>query len=345
MFKKLALILLATVVAASTHTRCAPSHVSQILERVNNANEHRDHVMIVAHRGGWMVGGKIIIAENSIQAVERAIELGAEFIEIDVRMTADGTFVVLHDSTLDRTTTCTGAIAEQTFDQVKDCKLVIEGTGEVTEEVLPTLEAIMIVAKDRILINLDTKVDIAEVEKIFELGRAMGMDEQLLATAASHTPEQLQAAVAVREALGGDVNLMPNIYDARIVDTNGLDQVEDALIALEPTVLQTRNQQEVGMPITKDGGLMYSFRAISLAVKYNVHLWINTLYSYGDPATTTRSGGYRGGGRGDELAVLANMPHEAFGFWAETGATIIQTDEPEACINYLEANGYRKPYL
>lgn len=290
-----------------------------------------------------MVGGQRIIAENSIQAVERAIELGAEMIEIDVRMTSDGTLVVLHDTTLDRTTTCTGTIAEMTYNEVKDCRLVVEGTGEVTEEILPTLEAIMIVAKGR-LINLDTKVDISAVQITFELGRAMDMDEQLLATAASHTPEQLDAAVAVREALGGDVNLMPNIYDARIATTNGLDQVEAALIALQPTVLQTRNQQEIGMPFTKDGGLMYSFRAIALAIEFNVHLWINTLYSYSDPATADRSGGYRGGGRGDELAVLANMPHEAFGFWAETGATMIQTDEPEACIKYLEANGYRKPY-
>ncbi|MGF1476544.1 MAG: hypothetical protein ACFB6S_13365 [Geminicoccaceae bacterium] len=144
--------------------------------------------------------------------------------------------------------------------------------------------------------------------------------------------------MAVKDALGGDVNLMPNIYDAHI---KGLDQVEDAVEALDAEVLQIRNQQEISMPMNEDGGLMYSFRAQAIAQQHDVHLWINTLYSYEDPATTERSGGYRGGGRGNELAVLATMPHEAYGFWAEQGATIIQTDEPEAAIELLEAYGYR----
>ena len=50
------------------------------------------------------------------------------------------------------------------------------------------------------------------------------------------------------------------------------------------------------------------------------------------------------GGRGDELATLADLPAETFGFWVERGATIIQTDEPEAAIEWLTANGFRVPY-
>ena len=50
------------------------------------------------------------------------------------------------------------------------------------------------------------------------------------------------------------------------------------------------------------------------------------------------------GGRGDELATPASMPGEAYGFWVDRGATIIQTDEPKAAIEWLEANGFRVPY-
>ncbi|MET0598897.1 MAG: hypothetical protein ABWZ57_13650 [Mesorhizobium sp.] len=57
-----------------------------------------------------------------------------------------------------------------------------------------------------------------------------------------------------------------------------------------------------------------------------------------------KAGGYLSGGRGDRLAVLADVPEEAFGFWVERGATIIQTDEPRAAIEWLSANGYRIPY-
>ena len=38
------------------------------------------------------------------------------------------------------------------------------------------------------------------------------------------------------------------------------------------------------------------------------------------------------------------MPGEAYGFWVDRGATIIQTDEPKAAIEWLEVNGYRVPY-
>ena len=50
------------------------------------------------------------------------------------------------------------------------------------------------------------------------------------------------------------------------------------------------------------------------------------------------------GGRGDELATLADVPEEAYGFWVDRGVTMIQTDEPTAAIEWLSANGYRIPY-
>ena len=46
----------------------------------------------------------------------------------------------------------------------------------------------------------------------------------------------------------------------------------------------------------------------------------------------------------DGSMVLADVPGEAFGFWVDRGATIIQTDEPRAAIEWLTANGYRIPY-
>ena len=50
------------------------------------------------------------------------------------------------------------------------------------------------------------------------------------------------------------------------------------------------------------------------------------------------------GGRGDQLAASAGLPGESYGFWVDRGATIIQTDEPKAAIEWLEANGFRKTY-
>ena len=47
---------------------------------------------------------------------------------------------------------------------------------------------------------------------------------------------------------------------------------------------------------------------------------------------------------GWRIGDIASLPRETYGFWAERGATIIQTDEPQAAIDWLAANGYRVPY-
>ncbi|NMO54121.1 glycerophosphodiester phosphodiesterase [Actinoplanes sp. TBRC 11911] len=67
----------------------------------------------VAHRGYSAVA-----PENTLPAFAAAIRGGATFVEFDVRTTADGIPVVIHDRTLDRTTTGTGDVGEQSFSAV-----------------------------------------------------------------------------------------------------------------------------------------------------------------------------------------------------------------------------------
>lgn len=70
--------------------------------------------LAIAHRGG---AG--LFPENTLYAFERAAALGVDVIEIDVRSTADGTLVVIHDSTVERTTDGGGTVADMTLDQLK----------------------------------------------------------------------------------------------------------------------------------------------------------------------------------------------------------------------------------
>jgi glycerophosphoryl diester phosphodiesterase len=69
----------------------------------------------VAHRGYAAVA-----PENTLPALAAAARTGADFVEFDVRTTADGVPVVIHDRTVDRTTDGTGRIADLTLDQVLD---------------------------------------------------------------------------------------------------------------------------------------------------------------------------------------------------------------------------------
>jgi len=68
---------------------------------------HHDRPLVIAHRGGagqW--------PENTLHAFVRAVELGVDVLEMDVQMTQDGQLVVIHDSTVDRTSNGTGSVHE-----------------------------------------------------------------------------------------------------------------------------------------------------------------------------------------------------------------------------------------
>ena len=82
---------------------------------------------IVAHRGA-----RYAAPENTIAAYDAAAAVGADYIELDVRRTRDGQLVIMHDSTVDRTTNGHGSVAELTFEEIR--KL---GAGQ--GQVVPTL--------------------------------------------------------------------------------------------------------------------------------------------------------------------------------------------------------------
>ena len=70
--------------------------------------------LVVAHRGA-----SIEQPENTIEAFEAAIDAGADAVEFDVRMTADGHAVVMHDSDVSRTTEGTGLVSEMTLEEIR----------------------------------------------------------------------------------------------------------------------------------------------------------------------------------------------------------------------------------
>lgn len=70
--------------------------------------------LVVAHRGA-----NAAAPENTMEAYRLAVEMGADAIELDVHLTADGELAVMHDETLDRTTDHTGSIASLTMEQIR----------------------------------------------------------------------------------------------------------------------------------------------------------------------------------------------------------------------------------
>ena len=96
-----------------------------------------NYVMIIAHRGNWRNA-----PENSLQGYKQCIDGGIDGIEIDVQMTKDSVIVIMHDDTLDRTTTGTGLVSNYTLEQIKNLKLK-SPIGVVTRQKVPTLDEVL----------------------------------------------------------------------------------------------------------------------------------------------------------------------------------------------------------
>ncbi|WP_297535631.1 glycerophosphodiester phosphodiesterase family protein [Thermococcus sp.] len=118
----------------------------------------RDRVIVLGHRG-YMSR----FPENSILAFKKAIEAGADGIELDVWLTKDGRVIVMHDETIDRTSNMKGRQKEMTLNELKRADI---GMGER----IPTLEEVFEALPKDALINVEIK-DRDAVEKVAEIVR------------------------------------------------------------------------------------------------------------------------------------------------------------------------------
>lgn len=141
------------------------------------ASRDNPAILTIAHRGFWKA-----TAENSIASIEAAIAAGVDMVEIDTQSTADGRLVVIHDTTLDRTTTGTGVVADLPFDTVRQARLKAGAGGadaEATLEPVPTLEDILEAARGRIAVNIDTKFE-HDLPAVMETVLRLGVASQVL---------------------------------------------------------------------------------------------------------------------------------------------------------------------
>ncbi len=111
----------------------------------------------LAHRGSGPTRPLSPLPENSLAAYRSAIALGADGIELDVELTSDGQLLVMHDDTLDRTTTCAGCVNTYTLAAAQDCVLV-DGHGNPTDEHPPTLTQVYAALPPDALVNVELKV-------------------------------------------------------------------------------------------------------------------------------------------------------------------------------------------
>ncbi len=172
MMKKTAVCLAAAVAAVAAYTAISLFRNTPAATTDMEKSKYR----IVAHRGGAGLG-----AENTIECIERGLAAGADAIEVDVHLTADGEVVVCHDATVDRTTDGEGRIDEMTLDRIRRLHVTVD--GQATGMHLPTLAEVFECVGDRAGLLIEIKRRKGEYEgieaKVLELIRRYGAAERV----------------------------------------------------------------------------------------------------------------------------------------------------------------------
>ncbi len=109
-------------------------------------------VLVSAHRGGAAPG----YPENAIETFEHTTARMQALLEIDVLKSADGVLLLMHDETLDRTTTGRGPVTAQSFAALRSLRLK-DNEGAETEFRIPTLEEALVWSEERAFLALDRK--------------------------------------------------------------------------------------------------------------------------------------------------------------------------------------------
>ena len=123
-------------------------------------------MIIIGHRGA-----PFYEPENTLRSFKRAIELGADGIEMDIRRSKDGKLVIIHDETLDRTTNGKGKVSDYTLEELKKFDA---GKGEK----IPTLEEVLTQIKAKYYL-LEIKEEGYE-EQIYEEVKKLGKLDEVI---------------------------------------------------------------------------------------------------------------------------------------------------------------------
>ena len=129
----------------------AQKQAKALVEELNNPKSKK--VLVVSHRGDWRNA-----PENSLQAFKNCIAMNVDMIELDLKKTKDGQLVIMHDNTINRTTSGQGKPSDYTLGELKKLHLR-NGIQIETAHRIPTLEEVLNETKGKILINIDQGYD------------------------------------------------------------------------------------------------------------------------------------------------------------------------------------------
>lgn len=168
---------------------------------------------VVAHRGASDTA-----PENTLPAIAAAVKEHADYVEIDIRMSSDGVPVVIHDSTVDRTTDGTGAVSEMTAAELLALDAGSWFSEEFTGTRIPTLEQVLGLASGAgmsVIVEYKGKWSPEAVRTTVDLIAATALDVRVIAQSFDAATVENITTVAP----GLFVGLLTDRIDAAIIRT------------------------------------------------------------------------------------------------------------------------------
>jgi len=180
-------------------------------------SDNAPHMILTsAHRGEHLKH-----PENSLPAIQAAIDIGMDYVELDVRTSADGHLVLMHDPTVDRMTDGKGAIKDMTLAEIQKLDLGARFPGKFPGLRIPTFDEALALASGRIGIYVDTKN--AKPEDLVAAIERHGMGDHVMFW--SERISFLKLIAALRPSW----KLLPEAFNP--------DHVHEVMTVLHPQVL------------------------------------------------------------------------------------------------------------
>lgn len=314
--KKTALILMlgAALISCSRSPRIE-NRAEAIVSEIHNPDSK--YVVVVCHRGDWRN-----FPENSIPAIESVIKMGADMMELDLKMTKDSVLVLSHDGDVRRCTNFSwvfrdepgksAKVSDLTYEEIRMLSLKRAHGAVIDTLRMPTLREALECCKDRICVNVDQGFQY--YDEVLRISEELGTTGQLL----------IKGARPIDDVAAFEARHEKNMMYMPIVNFSGArgralfeSYMERGVVPLAYEVCWNSN----------DGGVFEEVagRIISQGSK----VWVNTIWS-------SLCGG---DGNDDDAAYQADDPGDVYSQYLEKGVSMIQTDRPELLIGYLERAG------
>lgn len=280
-------------------------------------NPQSEYVVVACHRGDWRN-----FPENSIMAMESIIRMGADIMELDLKMTKDSVLVLSHDATVTRCTNFKSVfkaqpekspkISDLTYEEIRRLSLRRAHGVAIDTMRMPTLRQALLCCKDRICVNVDQGYEY--YDQVLAISEELGTTDQLLIK--GKRPIDVVASFEARHE--------HNMMYMPIVDIQKDKGIQLFNSYLDQGIVPLA--YEVCWQNNGDGAFD---DACARILAQGSKIWVNTIWA-------SLCGG---DGNDDDAAYQAVDPGEVYRQYLDKGVSIIQTDRPELLIGWLDSVG------